>query len=89
MSQPTRSRSRHLALVVATVTALVAGFLAGLVVGRTTTSLPDECAKALTAADAIVKAVDAEWETASGAVEAVQSAVDESGYRRLAADCRG
>lgn len=88
MSQPTRTKRRHLILVVATVTALVAGFLAGLMLGRATTSLSDECAQALSAADAIVSAVDAKWETASGAVDAVQSAVADSGYRRLAAACR-
>lgn len=88
MSQPTRISRRHIILVVAAATALVIGFAAGLLAGRTTASLPDECAEALNAADAIVKAVDAEWATASGAVDAVKSAVNDSGYRRLAAACR-
>ncbi|MGH3518597.1 MAG: hypothetical protein ACRDQ7_14505 [Haloechinothrix sp.] len=67
---------------------LVIGFVAGLLAARTTASLPDECAKALNVADVIVSAVDKEWDTASGAVDGVQSAVSDSGYRRLAAACR-
>ncbi|MQA61610.1 MAG: hypothetical protein GEU86_08945 [Actinophytocola sp.] len=88
MSQPTRIDRRHVILIVAAAALLVIGFAAGLLAARTTASLPDECAKALNASDAIVIAVDKEWDTASAAVDGVQSAVRDSGYRRLVAACR-
>lgn len=88
MSQPTPTKRRQVILIVAAAALLVIGFAAGLLAARTTASIRDECAEALNAADTIVKAVDKEWETASGAVDGVQSAVRDSGYQRLAAACR-
>jgi hypothetical protein len=69
----------------------VVTFVAGLVVGIAVdddVTLPPPCAEALVAADEVAEAIEAQWSTASAAVDAAQRALSESGYRERAAACR-
>lgn len=67
---------------------LIALLIAAAVLLMGTRGDPDACERALLAADRIVAASDATWSTASMEVTKVHEAVDNSGYKRLAAECR-
>lgn len=81
-------RRRHLlrSVLAAMLLAAVA-FAAGVLAGRTTATVPDVCRDALASAERIAVAVEEEWTTASAAVDGVQNALAESGFRRLAMEC--
>ncbi|WP_129664553.1 hypothetical protein [Phytoactinopolyspora endophytica] len=90
MDTPDRT-ARHRSLLLTAMTALLsilAGFLIGLLVGRNATSLPEPCAGALTAGERVAAAIESDWPTASAAVDTVQTALEESDFRELAAACR-
>jgi hypothetical protein len=70
------------------VVTFVAGLVVGIAVDADDVTLPPPCAEALVAADKVAAAVEAQWSTASAAVDAAQRALSESGYRERAAACR-
>jgi hypothetical protein len=68
--------------------ALVVGVVAGALIGRATAPVSEQCEEALDAASAVAAAIEAEWQTASEAVDAAQRALADSRFRDLEAACR-
>jgi hypothetical protein len=88
-SDRTNRRPNPLLLpALAALLSLIIGFVVGFTVRGTATSPPESCEQLTVAVDSLADVVEAEWATASAAVDAVQIELADSDVRALAAACR-